>query len=159
MTKKSRLVIIYCILCSVIFMAAFSLLSYHKRLPGAGPTVIFVAAYCVLTLIGAWLIISFGGASQSQNEPPKTTSRSITHLLSVMKTPVAVTDGSGRIVWHNNAFSDLAQDKLGKNSDLQSLCGVTLKELLSSESPDGVDHNDAVVRRLSRSGASLAVRG
>ncbi len=138
MTKKSRLVIIYCILCSVIFMAAFSLLSYHKRLPGAGPTVIFVAAYCVLTLIGAWLIISFGGASQSQNEPPKTTSRSITHLLSVMKTPVAVTDGSGRIVWHNNAFSDLAQDKLRKDSDLQSLCGVTLKELLSSESPDGV---------------------
>lgn len=137
MSKKSKLVIIYCIAFSVIFMTVFTLLSQTNRLNGTAPAVLFTVVYCLITVVGAWFISHAGKSSQVNDAPPRS-ARSITHLLAVMRTPVSVTDGDGKIVWYNNAFSDMIGDKIKKDDTLSDLCDITLKELLSSENKEGV---------------------
>ncbi|MBO4423707.1 MAG: DHH family phosphoesterase [Clostridia bacterium] len=132
--------IIYCTVCSVLFITAFTLLSYSGNLPRIGFAVLIAVLYCVLLAAGAWMIYKFGNSSSFSDTPPKS-ARSISHLLAVMKTPTAVTDGDGKIVWHNNAFADMVADKLKRDTTLFDVCGLTVKDLLSSESPDGVEAN------------------
>lgn len=136
MSKKAKLVIIYCMLCAVLFIAAFTLFSYTYKLPELWLAVLFAALYCVITAVGAWIILRFYGSSSPSDAPPKS-ARSITHLLAVMKTPVAVTDNDGKIVWYNNAFAEISDGRLHRETDLKQLCGATLKDILSDDSGKG----------------------
>lgn len=137
MSKKAKLVIIYCVICTVLFITVFTLISYTGKLPQSWAAVLFTALYCIITAVGAFLILKFGESSSPSDLPPKS-ARSVTHLLAVMKTPVAVTDGDGRIVWYNNAFSDITDEEIHKDTDTEKLCGLTVKELLSDDSGRGV---------------------
>ena len=138
MSKKSKLVIIYCALCSVLFMAGFAVLSYNKLLPGVWQTVLFAAAYCVILLFGVWFILRAGSTSQGNDAPPKS-SRSVTHMLAAMKMPVALTDGGGKIVWSNEAFSAIMEGRIKKDSDFRQLTGLSLKELLAADPETGAE--------------------
>ena len=136
MSKKGRLAVAYCVICTVLFIAVFTLISYTGKLPQAWTTALFTVLYCVITVTGAFLIVKLGSSSSPSDLPPRS-ARSVTHLLAVMKTPAAVTDGDGKIVWYNNAFSDITEDGLSKDTDLQKLCGLTLKDLLKDDSGEG----------------------
>lgn len=136
MSKKAKLVIAYCVVCTVLFIAVFTLFSYTGKLPQAWAAALFTALYCVMTAAGAFMILKLGESSSPSDLPPKS-ARSVTHLLAVMKTPTAVTDGDGKIVWYNNAFANVCDDLLHKDTDLQKLCGLSMKDLLSDDGGKG----------------------
>ncbi len=136
MNKRAKLTIIYCVICTVVFIAAFTFFSYTNRL-SVGFTAAFTLLYCLFVALGSWLITKYGENAPQSNLPPKS-ARSVTHLLAELKTPAAVTDGAGKIVWHNNAFSDIAPELHG-GTDLEGLCGLSVKKLLGSDAKDGVE--------------------
>ncbi|MBQ7698734.1 MAG: DHH family phosphoesterase [Clostridia bacterium] len=136
MIKKAKLVIVYCVICTVLFIAVFTLVSYTGKLPQIWFAVLFTALYCILTAAGAFMIFKFGQASSPSELPPKSV-RSVTHLLAVMKTPVAVTDGAGKIVWYNNAFAAITEEDLHKDTDTEQLCGLKIKDVLNTDDGRG----------------------
>ncbi len=138
MSKITKLVMIYCIICSVLFIGAFTLLSYTDSLPNIGAVIVITLIYCALTALGCFLIVRFGGAAPVSNTPPKS-AKSISHLLAEMKTPVAMTDDSGKIVWYNIAFSEITEKANRKENDLNKLCGLSVKTLLDREHESGAD--------------------
>ena len=136
MNKKSKLVIMYCLICTVLFIAVFTFISFTGKLPQTWAAVLFTALYCIITVAGALLILRLGESSSPSDLPPKS-ARSVTHLLAVMKTPVAVTDGEGKIVWYNNPFAAVTDEKLHKDMNIQALCGLNLKELSGNDKGSG----------------------
>ncbi len=119
MSKKSKLVIIYCVICTVLFIAVFTLVSYTGKLPQSWVAAVFTALYCVITASGAFLILKFGGPS-SPADPPKGL-RPDQNLFRQMKTPAATTDTEGRITWRNEAFTNAFADILSSDTDITSL--------------------------------------
>lgn len=135
MSKKAKLVIIYCVICTVVFIAAFTFFSYTNK-PSPVFAAVFALIYCVFVALGSWLITKFGDASTQNSAPPKS-ARSVTNLLAEMKTPAAVTDTDGKFIWHNNAFSDIAEEGIHKDTTLEGLCGLTVKALLGNDTKQG----------------------
>lgn len=136
MSKKSKLVIIYCVICTVLFIAVFTLVSYTGKLPQSWVAAVFTALYCVITASGAFLILKFGGPS-SPADPPKGL-RPDQNLFRQMKTPAATTDTEGRISWRNEAFTNAFADILSSDTDITSLCGLKLSDIIKDQSERGV---------------------
>ena len=136
MSKTAKLVIVYCVLCTVLFIAVFTLFSYTGKLPQTWVAAVFTTLYCIATAVGVFMIIKFSGASAPSDAPPKS-ARAGTHLFRMMKTPVAVTDADGRIIWYNDAFSGICVDGLHKDTDTNALCGLTVNDILEENKDKG----------------------
>ena len=113
MSKKSKLVIIYCMICTVLFIAVFTLVSYTGKLPQSWVAAVFTALYCVITASGAFLILKFGGPS-SPADPPKGL-RPDQNLFRQMKTPAAtetLSDCTSPTIGNEALTSDILSSSL-----------------------------------------------
>ena len=139
MNDKTKTVVIYCIVCTVLFIILFTVLSYSVRMPGVTSAFIAAAVYCVFVIGGTFLILKIFKGTGSASEPPGKNSRSVLQLLSTMGAPVVVITEEGKIGWSNPAFEDAAPPEMKKDQPISRYCSLSVKALAGEEGADGVE--------------------
>lgn len=135
MSKKAKLVIVYCVLCTVLFIAVFTLFSYTGKLPQTWVAAVFTALYCIFTAFGAFMILKFGSSS-AQTDPPKNL-RPEKSFFRFMKIPVATTDTEGKITWRNDLFESAFSEDIPSDSDIGTFCGLKINDIINEKSEKG----------------------
>ena len=138
MIDKTKLAVIYCIVCTVLFIILFTVISYSIRMPGIMSAFIAAIVYCVFVIGGVVLIMKAFKGSGVSSEPPYKGSKSVLHLLTTLASPVLMTNREGKISWFNQAFQDSAPAVLKKDMMLSQFCNLSVKSLLTEEGNGGI---------------------
>ena len=138
MNDKTKAAVIYCIVCTVLFIILFTVLSYSIRMPGIMSAFIAAAVYCVVVIGGIFLILYIFKGFGVSSEPPGKGLKPLLGLLTSMGTPVIVTNGDGKITWSNLAFQNVLPVPFKKDQTISQFCNLSVRSLLKEENADGV---------------------
>ncbi len=138
MNDKTKAAVIYCIICTVLFIILFTVLSYAVKMPGITSAFIAAAVYCIFVIGGIFLILYIFKKNGVSSDPSGKGMKSVLRLLTTMGVPVVMTNGEGKINWFNLAFRSAAPDKMKKDMPISALCDLKIDSLLDEKNVGGV---------------------
>ncbi len=119
-----------CILCGVVLLTAFTVISITEALPIEPVGVVCLSIYIICAAITFWVNRNYLRKKKRRTAENTALNSIMTEIVQGIDQPFVITDPNERIVWYNNAFSHISGRRgLLFGMSLTEFCQISPEEL------------------------------
>ncbi len=125
--------LIWSITIGVICFAAHIFICKGTDFDPAVVGIILLGAYVAAVTLISVSIFKYQKAKSAAEKQLSANGNALRDLLAQINTPVLLTDGAGKIIWHNGAFaSTFSPERASVGTSMYGLCNLTEEKLVSN---------------------------